>query len=94
MTADTPAPAPGQVWADYGPHEDCRRTIRIDRIRDIPHVRPGRTDRYAECTVLTTCSGQPPVGRAKTRIRLDRFRPTANGYRYLRTDPVQDGDQP
>ncbi|MFJ3923055.1 hypothetical protein [Streptomyces sp. NPDC090022] len=74
MTDTTPAPAVGQIWQDNDKRGFGRR-IRIDSI-DGTHAR------------VTEVSGRDhsPVlyGRA-TRIRLDRFRPTSTGYRYIGT---------
>ncbi|MEU0443572.1 hypothetical protein ABZ202_28225 [Streptomyces sp. NPDC006186] len=65
----------GQVWAD----NDSRskgRTVRVDEI----------DARYAYCTVLTAAT---PGGRTgqRTRIALERMRPTSTGYRLLDGTP-------
>lgn len=68
----SPAPAVGQRWADNDKrfaHE--RREVVIRNITGV--VRP-----RAECDVY--------INKSKTRstvIRLDRFKPTATGYRYV-----------
>ncbi|NYV73125.1 DUF6354 family protein [Streptomyces sp. UH6] len=69
----TPAPAVGQLWQDNDPRSYGRK-VRIVEIDD---------------THATVELHQPrqPVSSAKpgrrTRIRLDRFRPTSTGYRYV-----------
>ncbi|MGX1129938.1 hypothetical protein RKD49_002128 [Streptomyces glaucescens] len=70
-----PTPAVGQIWQDNDPRSDGRR-LRIVEIDGTHAVceeapRPGR-------------NGQAKPGR-RTRIRLDRFRPTSTGYRYVGT---------
>lgn len=74
MTA-TPEPAVGQIWADNDPRSEGR-TLLIEWT-DGTHatVRP----------VALTAEGQPvPLpGTRQSRIRLNRFRPTSTGYRYL-----------
>ncbi|MFE9491459.1 DUF6354 family protein [Streptomyces sp. NPDC006641] len=76
MAADsTPTPAVDQVWQDNDPRQDDRQ-VRIVELAD---------------THALVVLHQPrnPVSSAKpgrrTRIRLDRFRPTSTGYRYIRT---------
>ena len=73
MTDTTPAPAVGQIWQDNDPRTPDRY-LRIVELDD---------------THATVVLHQPrlPVSSAKpgrrTRIRLDRFRPTSTGYRYI-----------
>ncbi|MYT26090.1 hypothetical protein GTW69_38470 [Streptomyces sp. SID7760] len=68
-----PAPAVGQLWQDND-QRSYGRTVHIVEIDD---------------THATVLLHQPrlPVSSAKpgrrTRIRLDRFRPTSTGYRYV-----------
>ncbi|WP_435059419.1 hypothetical protein [Streptomyces sp. bgisy060] len=61
----------GQVWADNDKRSEGR-TVRVDEINV----------RYAYCTVLTPPT---PGGRTgqRTRIALERMRPTSTGYRLL-----------
>ncbi|CAM5466122.1 hypothetical protein [Streptomyces aurantiogriseus] len=61
----------GQVWADNDKRGEGR-TVRVDEV-DV---------RYAYCTVLTAAT---PGGRTghRTRIALERMRPTSTGYRLL-----------
>lgn len=70
---DTPTPAIGQIWADNDPRGYGRR-VRIVEI----------TDTHA---VVELHQPRQPVSSAKpgrrTRIRLDRFRLTSSGYRYI-----------
>ncbi|MGW0920145.1 hypothetical protein ACWD3J_14145 [Streptomyces sp. NPDC002755] len=70
---DTPTPAIGQIWQDNDPRSYGRR-IRIVALTATHAIceeppRPGR-------------NGHAKPGR-RTRIRLDRFRPTSTGYRYI-----------
>ncbi|MFF2566747.1 hypothetical protein [Streptomyces sp. NPDC058084] len=62
---------PGQVWADND-RRSAGRTVRVDEV----------DTRYAYCTVLTAAT---PGGRTgqRTRIALERMRPTSTGYRLL-----------
>lgn len=73
---ETPPPAVGQVWQDNDPRQDSRQ-VRIVEL----------TDTHA---VVTLVQPREPVSSARagrrTRIRLDRFRPTSTGYRYVRTE--------
>ncbi|MEU8521212.1 hypothetical protein [Streptomyces sp. NPDC048577] len=61
----------GQVWADNDKRSEGR-TVRVDEV-DVC---------YAYCTVLTSAT---PGGRTgqRTRIALERMRPTSTGYRLL-----------
>ncbi|MFJ6667459.1 hypothetical protein [Streptomyces sp. NPDC091383] len=74
-TVGTPAPAVGQIWQDNDPRIE-NRLVWIERISEThAHVRQ----------VALTASNEPvPLpGVRRTRIRLDRFRPTTTGYRYI-----------
>lgn len=67
----------GQVWADND-WRSAGRTIEVEEV----------TATHAICKVLTKVDSPaygPPNGR-RTRIRLDRFRPTSTGYRLM-SDP-------
>lgn len=70
---ETPAPAPGQIWEDNDPRL-AGRQVRIVEL-DGTHA------------LVVLHQPRPPVSSAKpgrrTRIRLDRFRPTSTGYRYI-----------
>ncbi|MFF5473378.1 DUF6354 family protein [Streptomyces achromogenes] len=70
---DTPTPAPGQIWQD----NDKRAYGRQLRIIEIDNT-------HAICELYTPRDGGgfTRPGR-RTRIRLDRLRPTATGYRYI-----------
>ncbi|MFH8813063.1 hypothetical protein ACH4GZ_38690 [Streptomyces hygroscopicus] len=81
MTDTTPAPAVGQIWQDNDP----RTPDRYLRIVDIDASRA--TARPITYNPVTRIAADLPGGRP-TRIRLDRFRPTSTGYRYI----DQDGD--
>jgi hypothetical protein len=67
-------PAVGQVWQDCDP----RIPKRYVRIRSIENGK-------AACEAWYV--GEKWKAR-RVRIRLDRFRPTSTGYRYLRTEDV------
>jgi hypothetical protein len=74
MTApETPAPAVGQIWQDndkrgYG------RKVRIIEITETHALVELYQPRHA---TRSWANGR------RTRIRLDRFRPTSTGYRYI-----------
>lgn len=73
MNEKTPTPAVGQVWADNDPRSASRRVqiVEIDSTHAVVELyAPRQHEREA--------------GR-RTRIRLDRFRPTSTGYRYVGT---------
>ena len=73
-------PAIGQIWQDNDPRS-TDRFVWIERTDDThAHVRQ----------VALTQNGEPvPLpGVRRTRIRLDRFRPTSTGYRYVGTVPA------
>ena len=76
----TPAPAVGQIWQDNDKRAD-NRLIWIERT-DTTHAHVRQ--------VALTADGKPvPLpGVRRTRIRLDRFRPTATGYRYIADTPA------
>lgn len=71
--AATPEPAVGQIWADNDPRQYERqvRIVEIDSTHALVELYQPR---------LPVSSAKP--GR-RTRIRLNRFRPTSTGYRYL-----------
>jgi hypothetical protein len=73
---DTQTPAIGQIWQDNDPRSYGRR-LRIVEIDDTHAVVELHQPR------LPVSSAKP--GR-RTRIRLDRFRPTSTGYRYVNGD--------
>lgn len=81
MDDTTPTPAVGQVWQDNDPRAEGRylRIVDIDASRAT--ARPVTYD--STTGVVADLPGTRP-----SRIRLDRFRPTSNGYRYV----GQDGD--
>lgn len=76
---------PGQIWQDcdkrgYGRH------IRVEAIEDARPA-PDRHSRdvparavVVECGIDGRIHGSRP---RRTRIRLDRFKPTSNGYRLI-----------
>lgn len=63
-------PAVGQVWADNDWRQDGRQ-VRIDSLNET----------HADVTVVANCHGRRTGQR--TRIRLDRLRPTSTGYRLV-----------
>ncbi|WP_069769763.1 hypothetical protein [Streptomyces sp. LUP30] len=72
---DTPAPAIGQIWQDNDPRAG-ERLIWIERTDD--------THAQVRQVALTPAGEPVPLpGVRRTRIRLDRFRPTSTGYRYV-----------
>jgi hypothetical protein len=72
---NTPAPKVGQVWEDNDPRQAGNpRRVRIKHI--IKPLDPKGAP-YAECAVI--CGR----GNANTKIRLDRFKPTATGWKYI-----------
>lgn len=77
MTEPTPTPAIGQIWQDNDPRAYGRRLLIVEI---------GETH-----AVVELHQPRHPVSTAKpgrrTRIRLDRFRPTTTGYRYVGTTP-------
>lgn len=71
---ENPQPAIGQIWQDNDPRSYGRK-VRIVEIADTHAVVELHQPRGAGH------HGAKP-GR-RTRIRLDRFRPTGTGYRYV-----------
>ena len=71
--AEGPPPCVGQVWADNDPRAEGR-TVRIDRIEG----------RFVWATVITDRPETlvSTVGR-KTRIAIQRLKPTRSGYRLV-----------
>lgn len=76
--AGTPAPAVGQVWAD----NDKRSYGRLLRIVEIDAT---------HATVALVSPRDRGVSSAeagrRTRIRLDRLKPTSTGYRLITDTP-------
>jgi hypothetical protein len=75
---ETPAPAVGQIWQDNDPRS-YGRYLKITAVDDT-HA----TVRQVALTPQGATVVRP--GARTTRVRLDRFRPTSTGYRYVRTD--------
>jgi hypothetical protein len=70
---------PGQIWADY----DCRfrdmKNLRLIKVLEIHrHFSPIGSGGYA--VVISSYDGGKRFER-RSRIRLNRFLPTANGYK-------------
>jgi len=81
---DTPAPTvrPGQVWAD-----NDKRTSSDPRGQRYIYVHSVGHDGRATCEAWYG----DECGNSRTvRIRLDRFRPTATGYRLVTDVPATD----
>lgn len=85
MTTDITV-KPGQIWADNDPRGYGREVRVIEIVRrhtggNGAHYPAGVEHAVVEQVDPRGGSGKP--GRRST-IRLDRFRPTANGYRLIR----------
>lgn len=76
-TPPTPQPAVGQVWQDNDPRGYGRK-LRIVEISD--------THAIVELVTARSVGHQQAKPGRRTRIRLDRFRPTSTGYRYIGED--------
>lgn len=70
--ATSPAVQVGQIWQDNDPRGYGRmvRVVEIDATHAVVELHVPRQH------------GSAKPGR-RTRIRLDRFRPTSTGYRYV-----------
>ncbi|MFH8336920.1 hypothetical protein [Streptomyces sp. AM6-12] len=77
--ADTPAPTVGQIWQDNDKRGYGRkiRIIEIDATHATVELVTGR-----QVPTLHGSRETAKPGR-RTRIRLNRFRPTSTGYRYI-----------
>lgn len=71
---NTPTPAVGQIWQDNDPRSYGRR-LRIVEITD--------THALVELHAPRGAGHQQAKPGRRTRIRLDRFRPTSTGYRHI-----------
>ena len=71
---ETPTPAVGQIWQDNDPRSYGRRLriVEIDATHAVVEL----------CRPRGVGHNRAKPGR-RTRIRLDRFRPTSTGYRYV-----------
>jgi hypothetical protein len=75
---ETPTPAVDQIWQDNDPRSPGRylKLIAVD-------------DTHATAVPVEWDDlfgvAHPMGGARATRIRLDRFRPTSTGYRYVGT---------
>jgi hypothetical protein len=78
-----PAVRVGQVWQDADKRGYGRRVrvVEVDATHAVVELFVGRG----------TGNDQAKPGR-RTRIRLDRFRPTSTGYRLIQDVEVSDGD--
>ena len=90
MTEPKPSPTAqpvhvGQIWQD----NDKRSVGRKVRIVEVG-------DTHADAELVTARDGghrEAKPGR-RSRIRLDRFRPTATGYRLVRDAPTGNASSP
>ncbi|WP_030344838.1 DUF6354 family protein [Streptomyces sp. NRRL S-1022] len=73
-TPPTPTPAVGQIWQDNDPRGYGRR-VRIVGIDD--------THATVELVVPRGAGHNGTKPGRRTRIRLDRFKPTSTGYRHI-----------
>jgi hypothetical protein len=69
----------GQIWADNDPRAEGR-SVHVVAV-DATHATVALVDQRGRPARNTPVQRAEP-GR-QTRIRLDRFRPTSNGYRLL-----------
>lgn len=79
---EIPTVRPGQIWADND-KRSSGRYVRVD------FLTAGRTHAYVEQVAYNEAdriAAEMP-GARKTRIRLDRFRPTSSGYRLVQEAP-------
>lgn len=79
---DTPTVCVGQVWEDCDKRSAGRRIIVI---------KVGDTHAIVEPYPPVAQGARPP---RRTRIRLTRFRPTSNGYRFVRGPEEPDERHP
>ena len=80
----------GQVWADL----DKRSAGRHVKVVAIEDAKPAPDQHHRDVparAVVVWCNPDGRVhGREKrTRIRLDRFRPTSNGYQLVKDAPEE-----
>lgn len=74
MSEPTPEVRVGQIWQDNDPRADGR-TIRIVEV-DATHA-------TVELVSQRAVGHQQAKPGRRSRIRLDRFRPTSTGYRLV-----------
>lgn len=70
---------PGQVWADNDKRSKGRHVLV---------VAVGKPGPLTALVVPCTQDGRQ-TGHRRTKIRLDRFKPTSTGYRFVKTVEVQ-----
>ncbi|MHC3450819.1 hypothetical protein [Streptomyces prasinus] len=76
MSTGLPTPAVDQIWQDNDPRGYGRK-VRIVEIGD--------THAVVELHQPRSVGHNAAKPGRRTRIRLDRFRPTSTGYRYVGT---------
>jgi hypothetical protein len=70
---------PGQIWADADPRAASRhRTLRVEFV----------DSRYAYCITVDPGTHRRWGVSRKTRIAIDRMRPTSTGYRLVTDVPA------
>ncbi|MGI5274718.1 DUF6354 family protein [Nonomuraea sp. CA-218870] len=79
---ETPNVRPGQVWMDNDKRSEGRR-VRVIEVDDT-HATVVGVD------IRGLPDSRNRVAARRTRIRLDRFRPTSTGYRLVADAPEED----
>lgn len=70
---------PGQIWQDCDPRSYGRHLL-VETIEEPAGRAPARA-----VVLLVDIAGRAAGSRERrTRIKVDRFRPTSNGYRLIR----------
>jgi hypothetical protein len=69
---------PGQIWQDCDPRSYGRHLL-VETIEEPAGRAPARA-----VVLLVGANGDVHGRERRTRIKLDRFRPTSNGYRLIR----------
>ncbi|MBM0274114.1 DUF6354 family protein [Micromonospora tarensis] len=80
MKTPTPNVEPGQVWADND-RRSAGRKVRVVEV-GATHATVELVDQRGRPARGHEAQQQAEPGR-RTRIRLDRFRPTSTGYRLV-----------
>lgn len=74
MSPSDPTPAVGSLWVDNDPRSKRKRYIRVSEIEFPDAPNPMRA-------ICEAWYDEVGAQSRTVRIKLDRFRPTANGYR-------------
>lgn len=85
----TPDVRPGQIWADND-KRSAGRKVRVIAIEDASGWDGGKRRPLVPArAVVEQVVGRHNEGTGRrTRIRLDRFRPTSTGYRLVQDAPT------